>query len=49
MTGVDAGRSRLHLRLTVNPTRHGVRPIGRVSNDGGTVLPFPDRFSGVVV
>ncbi|WP_409074242.1 hypothetical protein [Micromonospora chalcea] len=46
MTGTDAGRARLYLRLTVTPARRGVRPASPVSDGGGTVLPFPDRLSG---
>ncbi|MEV4762565.1 hypothetical protein AB0J89_08000 [Micromonospora chokoriensis] len=46
MTGTDAGRSRLYLRLTVAPTRRGVRPTDQGSDSGGTVLPFPDRMTG---
>ncbi|WP_205789285.1 MULTISPECIES: hypothetical protein [Micromonospora] len=46
LTGTDAGRSRLYLRLTVTATRRGVRPTGPASDDGATVLPFPDRRSG---
>ena len=47
MTGNDAGRARLYLRLTVTPTRRVVRPTGPVSG-GATMLPFPDRYPGNV-
>ncbi|MGV9979506.1 hypothetical protein ACWDUH_17685 [Micromonospora wenchangensis] len=43
LTGTDAGRSRLYLRLTVAPTRRGIRPASPASDSGGTVLPFPDH------
>lgn len=46
MTGVDAGRARLYLRLTVTPTRRAVNPLRPDRDGGATVLPFPDRLSG---
>lgn len=49
MTGADAGRARLYLRLTITtPTRRPTRPTRRatVSDQGGTVLPFPNRTAG---
>ncbi|MEV6706883.1 hypothetical protein [Micromonospora wenchangensis] len=46
LTGTDAGRVRLYLRLTVTATRRGVRLAGRDSDGGGTVLLFPDRMTG---
>lgn len=46
LTGSDAGRARLYLRLTVTPTRRTGRPGRPASGDGGTVLPFPDLLSG---
>lgn len=42
MTGADAGRARLYLRLTVTPTRRAARPAQPQGEGGGTVLPFPD-------
>ncbi|MFC5941997.1 hypothetical protein ABUL04_30635 [Micromonospora harpali] len=46
LVGADAGRHRVFLRLALTPARRGVRPAGPASNSGGTVLPFPDRFTG---
>ncbi|WP_025616856.1 hypothetical protein [Salinispora cortesiana] len=49
MTGADTGRARLYLRLTITATnRRPARPARRtsVSDQGGTVLPFPDRRTG---
>ncbi|MEU4772816.1 hypothetical protein [Micromonospora sp. NPDC023644] len=46
LTGADAGRVRLYLRLNVTPTWRTGRPTRSVSGDGGTVLPFPDLLSG---
>ncbi|MEV4119459.1 hypothetical protein [Micromonospora sp. NPDC049645] len=46
LTGADAGRARLYLRLNVTPARRAGRPARPASGDGGTVLPFPDLLSG---
>lgn len=46
LTGADAGRARLYLRLNVTPTRRTGRPTRPTSDGGGNVLPFPDLLSG---
>ncbi|NBE81256.1 hypothetical protein GVV04_09670 [Micromonospora sp. NEAU-HG-1] len=43
MTGLDAGRARMYVRLTVTPTRREARPARPDSDEGAAVLPFPDR------
>ncbi|TDB81482.1 hypothetical protein [Micromonospora sp. KC721] len=46
LTGSDAGRARLYLRLTVSPTRRAARAADTGDSGGATVLPFPNRLSG---
>lgn len=46
LTGADAGRARLYLRLNVTPARRDARPAHPASGNGATVLPFPDRLRG---
>ncbi|MGX4658051.1 hypothetical protein ACWCHM_30695 [Micromonospora sp. SCSIO 07396] len=46
LTGADAGRAQLYLRLNVTPDRRAVPPTRPTSDDGATVLRFPDRLSG---
>ncbi|WP_371409821.1 hypothetical protein OG423_15610 [Micromonospora zamorensis] len=43
MTGPDAGRARMYVRLSVTPTRRTNRPARPDTDEGATVLPFPDR------
>ncbi|MET7709141.1 hypothetical protein [Micromonospora sp. NPDC005413] len=43
MTGPDAGRARMYVRLSVAPTRRTNRPARPDTNEGATVLTFPDR------
>ncbi|WP_238432909.1 hypothetical protein [Micromonospora tarensis] len=43
MTGADAGRARMYVRLTVTPTRRTNRPARPDCDEGAAVLPFPDR------
>ncbi|WP_328342060.1 hypothetical protein [Micromonospora sp. NBC_00421] len=46
LTGADAGRAQLYLRLNITPTRRTIPPARPTSDDGATVLRFPDRLSG---
>ncbi|MBM7079118.1 hypothetical protein [Micromonospora humida] len=46
LTGADAGRAQLYLRLNIIPTRRTIPPARPTSDDGATVLRFPDRISG---
>ncbi|WP_018218221.1 hypothetical protein [Salinispora vitiensis] len=49
MAGADTGRSRLYLRLTITTTNGRPARLARrttTSDQGATVLPFPNRTGG---